>query len=207
VVGATKWFEIVRLRVDGSFTSRTWVVKPSGEIAPARARVFFVQNGAVVHATPRGEGGVSQATRLAPGVYSVMAAGHDGIAVIAVRVLPYEAPDAKPRASASQAAKVPAQTVAFAGAPVPPAEEGFLDIPLIPRSDLDALQAVLGEEVPGMGAAVPPGAAAAPGVGGGAAGGAGAAGGGLGALAGLAGLAGVAGAAGGGAPQASPKAP
>ncbi len=198
-MGGQKWYESVRLRVDGNLAGRVVKFTPSGEVVPAQAKVFFVQNGQVVGNVQTGENGAFQAMKLSPGVYSVMAAGADGIAVLAVRVLPYASPEVKRQASGASESSggLRARTVALAETP---ADENTLEIPLIPRSDLDALQAVLGEQVPGM-AGVAPGAATTPGAAG--PGGAGAAGGGLGALAGLAGLAGTAG---GGVP-ASPKAP
>ncbi len=187
---AANRFHTVHLLVDGNLAGRTSVADGTGKNVPAKVRIGFVQNGAVVQSARSSEGGVFQVPKLKPGLYSVIAVGRDGVAVFSVNVRPYDAART-PRPFASAPGKVAAQTVAADDAIVqdPPSDESFLDIPLIPRSDLEPLEALAGEEVPG--AAVPGAASASPG--GGAGGGGGAALGAFGGMAGLAGLAGLAG--------------
>jgi hypothetical protein len=191
-------FHNVYLRVDGCLAGRTSLLGPSGERNPARVRIALVQGGQVVQSIRCGEGGLFQAPRVAPGVYSVIAAGREGVGICAVRVLPYQAAEATSQPTALKAGAATVRTVALQGGPSqqPLADQSLLDITLIPASDVEALSAILAEELPGI--APPVGVPA--GISGGGGGGGGGAGLGLLGLGGLGGLAGLAG-------EASPKAP
>ena len=191
-------FHNVYLRVDKNLAGRASLLGPSAERLPARVRIAFVRGGQVVQSTRSGEGGLFQVPGLAPGLYSVIAAGREGVGVCAVSVLPYQAAEGMSRPTASQAGAVRARSAAFEAdsPPKPAGDQTLLDITLIPASDVEVLLAMLAEEVPEIGP--PVGAASGATTGGG--GGGGGAGLGLLGLGGLGGLAGLAG-------EASPKAP
>ena len=192
-------FHNVYLRVDGCLAGRTSLLGPSGERTPARVRIALVQGGQVVQSTRSGEGGLFQVPRVAPGVYSVIAAGREGVGLCAVRVLPYQPADAMSRPTALQAGAATVRTVALQGGPPqqPLGDQTLLDITLVPISDVEVLSAILAEELPEVGLPIGVPSGVSGGCGGGGGGGAGLGLLGLGGLGGLAGLAG----------EASPKAP
>ena len=84
------WVYTVSQTVDGNVAGRTSAFSEAGRLRPARVRVGFVQGGRIVSATASDEAGRFLVKGIAPGVYTVIAAGSEGIGVLWVRVNPYD---------------------------------------------------------------------------------------------------------------------
>ena len=113
---------VVYLRVDGNVAGRVNVLDASGRRLPAKAHISLIRGGKTVSAVDTNERGQFQVHGLQPGVYSVIASGPDGFAVLAVQVLPYTE-DA-------------------------PREKMLLDLTLVPSDDADALSKLLAQTDP-----------------------------------------------------------
>ncbi|OHB70353.1 MAG: hypothetical protein A2V70_08395 [Planctomycetes bacterium RBG_13_63_9] len=154
----------VHQQVDGYVAGRVSIHNPSGNLEPARVKLSFVQNGNVIASVRSDEWGRFQANGLKPGVYSVIATGEQGLAILAVTIHPFQENLAE--------------------------EQSLLDVILVPTADFDLLAKMMAEEVAGPGAAPSAGFAVGAGGGGGGRGGGGfGGGGGLGAMLGAGGLA------------------
>jgi hypothetical protein len=139
----------VYLRVDSNLAGRVSVLDPGGKRRPAKAHISFIRGGKTVSAVDASDGRF-QVRGLPPGVYSVIASGPDGFAVVALQILPY-AKDG-------------------------PNDPSLLDITLVPSDDADALSKLLAPEPADL--AAPPATEGVPVYGSG--GGSGGGGGGLG---------------------------
>ena len=117
--GAQSGSTVVYLRVDGNLAGRVSILDASGNRAPARAHVAFLQSGQTVRAADSDEQGRFQVAGLEPGVYSVIASGPDGFAAASVQVLAY------------------AQDV--------PKEQLTLNLTLVPAGEADSLSALLAQ--------------------------------------------------------------
>lgn len=83
------WVYTVSQTVDGNVAGRTSAFSESGRLRPARVRVGFVQKGRIVSATVSDESGRFLVKGIPPGVYTVIAAGAEGIGVSWARVTSY----------------------------------------------------------------------------------------------------------------------
>lgn len=93
------WFANHEMPVsaDGNLPGELRVFDESGNLVPARVRLFFLQQGEIVTQTRPDDQGNFQAVGLIPGVYSVVAAGPEGFGAFSVRVLPATEPVAPPK--------------------------------------------------------------------------------------------------------------
>jgi hypothetical protein len=121
-VGQSTFSVVVYLRVDGNLAGRVSILDSAGKRLPAKAHVSFIQRGKTLSAVDTNERGQFQVHGLQAGVYSVIASGPDGFAVIAAQVLP-PAGDA-------------------------PRDQLLLDLTLVPSDDADALSKLLAQTEP-----------------------------------------------------------
>jgi len=84
------WVYTANQTADGNVVGRTSAFDESGKLRPARVRVGFVQNGRIVSATTSDDSGHFLVKGIGPGVYTVIAAGAEGIGVLWVRVHSYD---------------------------------------------------------------------------------------------------------------------
>jgi len=80
----------VRLRVDGNLAGRVAVLDSLGQVVPVRARIVLVRSGQVIAAARSDDTGAFQMLNVAPGPYSVMAVGREGLAAFAILVVPFD---------------------------------------------------------------------------------------------------------------------
>lgn len=85
------------VRADGNLPGELRVFDESGNLVPARVRLFFLQDGETIVQTRPDEQGNFQVVGLTPGVYSVVAAGPEGFGAFSVRVLPATEPEGPPK--------------------------------------------------------------------------------------------------------------
>lgn len=181
----------MRLRTDGNLPGQLRAFDSNGNLAPVRARLFFLQKGQIVTKATADETGYFQVTNLDPGVYSVVAAGPTGFGALSIRIL--SQPDSGPRPKV-KATGTPAANAALLEPPADGSETLTLDISLVAPGDIQQAAQILQQEISDFG--VPPVAPIAPGAGtpsfpigsGIGGGGAGGAGGAAGTAAGLGGL-------------------
>jgi hypothetical protein len=164
---------VMQLGIDGNIPGQVRMFNPSGNLAPIRAEVYFVQGGKVAVSASSDEWGRFQAVGLRPGVYSVMAVSREGFCAVSIAVDPYGARAATQRPIVSEVSL---------SVQIPPS----LDLTLVPTAEFDLLAGMLAEAFAESVAGRPAAAGGFAGGGGGGGGGAG----GLGALLGAAGLAG-----------------
>jgi len=164
----------VRLRVDGNVAGRVAVLDSSGQVVPVRARIVLIRNGQVIAAARSDDTGAFQMLNVAPGPYSVMAVGREGLAAFTVLVVPFDGSGDGNGQSAD-------------------ANGQFLTVSLVPFGDFQLAAALLGLQAPPGAPLAAPMQAPPAGVGGGGGGGEA-----LLPLVGLSGLAGFGGGVGGG---------
>jgi hypothetical protein len=100
----------VHLQIDGNLVGQ---ISIAGSTKPGHAQVNFVQRGNLIATAQSDEFGRFQITGLTPGIYSIGAKGSNGVALLAVPVLPFEANA--------------------------PGEESILKLKLIPQTDYELL--------------------------------------------------------------------
>lgn len=102
-----------RLSKDGMLSGRLNVSDSiSGAHVPAEnLGVRFIQRGSVISQAKPGPGGVFQVDGLAPGVYSMIASGPDGLYASALVIYPYENPEVTAGSSPAQPLQIDATVV------------------------------------------------------------------------------------------------
>lgn len=131
----------VHLAVDGNMAGRVFTYDDSGVAQSTRARIALLRGGQVIATTRADEWGRFQIIGIQPGVYSILAAADDRLAVAAIRVIPFEQNGIN--------------------------NPSVLHIGLAPANELDMLKGMLGPVPPAAAAAPAPTPAAAGGGGGG----------------------------------------
>jgi hypothetical protein len=140
-----------RLQPDGNLLGKAHTIDTTGTSIPARVRLYFIREGAVVtHAVPD-EQGMFQASGLTAGYYSVVAAGQGGFSAVAVRILPPPERPEPPKANTIGRTK----TVAFEPAPTPHVVSIPLNVSAIQPIDVRPAFFLAQRYVPGMSVPTP----------------------------------------------------
>jgi hypothetical protein len=84
------WMYTVSQTIEGHVAGRTVTFSEAGQLRPARVRIGFVQHGRIFSATASDESGRFLVKGVAPGVYTVIASGSEGIGVFWVRVTAHD---------------------------------------------------------------------------------------------------------------------
>lgn len=179
----------LEINENGAFPGELKVFNESGQLVPARVKLFFVRNGQIVTQTLPNEDGTFQMVGLQPGIYTIVAAGQEGFGASSVRILP---PAAKP-APKTNTISAPIREIALSRKFV-----SVMSISLVQPADVQTVSNIMQQEGLGGGGTGGAGTAGGGGGGGGGGGAGGGIGGGGGGGGGLAGLLGAAGAVAGG---------
>jgi hypothetical protein len=156
----------MRLRSDGNLPGQLRAFDAAGNLAPVRARLFFLQNGKLVGKANADDTGHFQAVGLTQGVYSVVVASPEGFGAFSVKI--DRDNESIPPPKVKSIAKVQ------------PLSPLTLDVSLIPPSDFQLTAQIMQEQMPGVNFG-PPATPFGGGMGGGAGAGGGGGGGGGGA--------------------------